>query len=83
MEISSFMLYSTSEFLFDYGILLNIQKDHLDRHGTMDGYTAAKEKLLALSAMSLVPNTMDIHTLAVRSYVSIFGPIDISRTSFV
>ncbi|TMJ25582.1 MAG: UDP-N-acetylmuramoyl-L-alanine--D-glutamate ligase [Alphaproteobacteria bacterium] len=29
------------------GILINISEDHLDRHGTMQGYAAVKERLVA------------------------------------
>ena len=32
---------------FDVAVLLNITPDHLDRHGGMDGYIAAKERIFA------------------------------------
>lgn len=57
-EVSSFMLYNTQKFQFDYGIWLNIQRDHLDWHGTMDDYVRAKKRLIDLSHLSFVWYTL-------------------------
>jgi len=35
---------------FDIAVLLNITPDHLDRHGDMDGYVAAKKRIFARQA---------------------------------
>ncbi|MEZ5648410.1 MAG: UDP-N-acetylmuramoyl-L-alanine--D-glutamate ligase [Alphaproteobacteria bacterium] len=45
LEMSSYQLDLTSSVVFDVGVLLNITPDHLDRHGDMTGYTAAKERI--------------------------------------
>jgi UDP-N-acetylmuramoylalanine--D-glutamate ligase len=45
LELSSFQLELTPSGGFDIAILLNISPDHLDRHGGMDGYIAAKRKI--------------------------------------
>ncbi|MEE9140421.1 MAG: UDP-N-acetylmuramoyl-L-alanine--D-glutamate ligase [Alphaproteobacteria bacterium] len=45
LEISSFQLDLTFSAAFDVAILLNIFADHLDRHGDMDGYVAAKRRI--------------------------------------
>ncbi|WP_417460266.1 UDP-N-acetylmuramoyl-L-alanine--D-glutamate ligase [Kordiimonas sp.] len=45
LEMSSFQLDLTQSFKADIGILLNITPDHLDRHGDLDGYVAAKQRL--------------------------------------
>lgn len=45
LEMSSFQLDLTQNFKADIGILLNITPDHLDRHGSLDGYVAAKQRL--------------------------------------
>jgi UDP-N-acetylmuramoylalanine-D-glutamate ligase len=32
---------------FDYGVLLSLAVDHLDRHGSMDDYTHAKRNIIS------------------------------------
>jgi UDP-N-acetylmuramoylalanine--D-glutamate ligase len=46
VECSSFMLYGLRDFVFDYGILLNIARDHLDWHKDFDEYQESKLTLL-------------------------------------
>lgn len=46
LEVSSYQLDLTSTLKPDVAILLNISPDHLDRHGGMDGYIAAKRRVL-------------------------------------
>jgi UDP-N-acetylmuramoylalanine--D-glutamate ligase len=46
LEVSSYQLDLTSSLKPDAAILLNISPDHLDRHGGMDGYVAAKRRVL-------------------------------------
>ncbi|MDR2519861.1 MAG: UDP-N-acetylmuramoyl-L-alanine--D-glutamate ligase [Eubacteriaceae bacterium] len=48
LEISSFQLDQTEGFHPNCAVLTNITPDHLDRHGTMENYTAAKEKVFQL-----------------------------------
>jgi UDP-N-acetylmuramoylalanine--D-glutamate ligase len=45
IEMSSYQLDLTDTIVFDAAVLLNITPDHLDRHGGMDGYIAAKERI--------------------------------------
>ena len=45
VETSSFQLESTHYFRPHISVVLNIERDHLDRHGTMDSYIAAKRKI--------------------------------------
>jgi UDP-N-acetylmuramoylalanine--D-glutamate ligase len=47
LEMSSYQLDLLDSMVFDAAILLNITPDHLDRHGGMDGYIAAKERIFA------------------------------------
>lgn len=57
VEVSSYQLDLTTSFAPDVAILTNISPDHLDRHGGMDGYVAAKARLFANlsdSAVALV-----------------------------
>lgn len=45
LEMSSYQLDLTHTVSFDSAILLNVTADHLDRHGGMDGYIAAKKRI--------------------------------------
>lgn len=45
LELSSYQLELLPEAVCDIAILLNITPDHLDRHGGMDGYIAAKTRI--------------------------------------
>jgi len=47
LELSSFQLESAGKFRPDIGLLLNLSPDHLDRHGSMQSYAAAKRMLFA------------------------------------
>ena len=46
LELSSYQLDLTSSLRPDVAIILNITPDHLDRHGDMEGYAAAKRRIL-------------------------------------
>lgn len=46
LELSSYQLDLTSSLKPDVSVLLNISPDHLDRHGGMEGYVAAKRRIL-------------------------------------
>jgi UDP-N-acetylmuramoylalanine--D-glutamate ligase len=47
LELSSFQLETAGDFKADVALLLNVTPDHLDRHGSMGGYAAAKMKIFA------------------------------------
>ena len=46
-EASSFQLEDCSAFAPEVAVLLNVEEDHLDRHGDMASYRAAKERIFA------------------------------------
>ena len=46
-ELSSFQLHWSSQLVPDVGVLLNLAEDHIDWHGSMAAYAAAKAKVLA------------------------------------
>jgi UDP-N-acetylmuramoylalanine--D-glutamate ligase len=46
LETSSYQLDLTTSLKADAAVLLNISPDHLDRHGGMEGYVAAKRRIL-------------------------------------
>ena len=54
IEVSSYQLDLTTSFAPDVAILTNISPDHLDRHGGMEGYVAAKARIFAHAGLSLV-----------------------------
>ncbi len=45
LEMSSYQLELSFMLTFEVAVLLNISPDHLDRHGSMDGYLAAKKMI--------------------------------------
>ena len=45
LELSSFQLFSTFTLNADAATVLNLTQDHLDWHGDMDAYAAAKERI--------------------------------------
>jgi UDP-N-acetylmuramoylalanine--D-glutamate ligase len=47
LEASSFQLDLITSLDFDIAVLLNVTPDHLERHGGMDGYIAAKRRIFA------------------------------------
>lgn len=47
VEMSSFQLERCPTFAPDVAVLLNLGEDHIDRHGSVAAYHAAKKKLLA------------------------------------
>ena len=47
VEVSSFQLETTDTFHPWIAVLLNLSSDHLDRHGSMEAYGAAKAKIFA------------------------------------
>ena len=54
-EVSSFQLESTLRFAPNVAVLLNITPDHIEWHGTLDAYAAAKWKVIA--NLSHTPNS--------------------------
>ncbi len=55
LELSSYQLDLTQKAGFDVAVLLNLTPDHLDRHGDMDGYIAAKRHIFRISSQQRKP----------------------------
>lgn len=49
LELSSFQIDLCSTFRPDVAVLLNLSSDHLDRHGSMENYASAKERLMEVT----------------------------------
>ena len=45
LEMSSYQLELTPSLVFNAAVMLNISPDHLSRHGGMEGYIAAKQRI--------------------------------------
>ncbi len=45
LELSSYQLELLPTAVFDVAVLLNVTADHLERHGGLDGYAAAKARI--------------------------------------
>jgi UDP-N-acetylmuramoylalanine--D-glutamate ligase len=54
-EVSSFQLEDVHETGFDVAVLLNLEPDHLDRHGTFEAYRAAKLRIFERARVAVVP----------------------------
>jgi UDP-N-acetylmuramoylalanine--D-glutamate ligase len=54
-EVSSFQLEDVDEFAPKVAILLNLEPDHLDRHGSFDAYRAAKLRVFQHAETAIVP----------------------------
>ncbi|HEY1362832.1 MAG TPA: UDP-N-acetylmuramoyl-L-alanine--D-glutamate ligase [Xanthobacteraceae bacterium] len=47
IEVSSYQIDLAPTLDPSVGVLINVSEDHLDRHGTLQGYAAVKERLVA------------------------------------
>lgn len=59
-ELSSFALEDVHAFACDVAVLLNLEPDHLDRHGTFDAYRAAKLRIFERARVQIVPRGFGI-----------------------
>ena len=80
MEMSSYQLEITVSITFDVGVLLNISADHIERHGGLDGYVAAKRMIFhRQTSPRSTPTTWrtpsktngQLHTSSVRRHVGV------------
>lgn len=64
LELSSYQLDLLPRAVFDVAVLLNITPDHLDRHGGMDGYVAAKRRIFngQSNAHTAIVGIDDVHS---------------------
>ncbi len=54
-EVSSFQLEDVEAFAPAVAVLLNLEPDHLDRHGSLEAYRAAKLRVFERAAVAVVP----------------------------
>jgi UDP-N-acetylmuramoylalanine--D-glutamate ligase len=59
-ELSSFQLEDVHELRCRVAVLLNLEPDHLDRHGTFDGYRDAKLRIFERADVAVVPHGLGL-----------------------
>ncbi len=59
-ELSSFQLEDVHEFACDVAVLLNLQPDHLDRHGSFAAYRDAKLRIFERAGAKIVPRGLGL-----------------------
>jgi UDP-N-acetylmuramoylalanine--D-glutamate ligase len=59
-ELSSFQLEDVHELELEVAVLLNLEPDHLDRHGTFERYSAAKLRIFERAHHRVVPRGMEL-----------------------
>lgn len=55
LELSSFQLETTESLVLDAATLLNVTEDHIDWHGSMARYRAAKERIFRRARVRVLP----------------------------
>jgi UDP-N-acetylmuramoylalanine--D-glutamate ligase len=59
-ELSSFQLEDVHSFACDIALLLNLEPDHLDRHGSFDAYRDAKLRIFERARTKIVPRGLGL-----------------------
>jgi UDP-N-acetylmuramoylalanine--D-glutamate ligase len=59
-ELSSFQLEDVHDLACDVAVLLNLEPDHLDRHGSFEAYRDAKLRIFERSRVQVVPRGFDL-----------------------
>lgn len=65
LELSSFQLETTASLRADAAAMLNLSEDHLDRHGSMEAYGAAKARIFANGAIQVL-NRDDARSMGMK-----------------
>jgi UDP-N-acetylmuramoylalanine--D-glutamate ligase len=59
-ELSSFQLEDVHELACDVAVLLNLEPDHVDRHGSFEAYRDAKLRIFERSRAQIVPRGLGL-----------------------
>jgi UDP-N-acetylmuramoylalanine--D-glutamate ligase len=59
-ELSSFQLEDVHELACEIAVLLNLEPDHLDRHGTFEAYRDAKLRIFERAETAIVPRGLGL-----------------------
>lgn len=74
LELSSFQLDAVQDFEPFMGTVLNLTQDHLDWHGTMAAYQAAKAKVFGKHGLLLL-NRDDVRVMALREPLAVTSDV--------
>ncbi len=77
LEMSSYMLERIGSLRFDAAVMLNLSPDHLDRHGDMAGYAAAKRAIFDRQTMGDLA-VAGVDDAASRAMAAELGAITVS-----
>jgi UDP-N-acetylmuramoylalanine--D-glutamate ligase len=69
-ELSSFQLEDVHELACEVAVLINLEPDHLDRHGTFEAYRNAKLRIFERARVEIVPRGLGLDGVE-------FGPTDL------
>ncbi|HYV14678.1 MAG TPA: UDP-N-acetylmuramoyl-L-alanine--D-glutamate ligase [Conexibacter sp.] len=78
-EASSFQLEDTTAFAPDAAVLLNLEPDHLDRHGSFVAYREAKLSVFrhqGTDAVAVVPEGLDVNVPGAARQIAFGGEAD-------
>lgn len=83
LELSSYQLDLASSLKLDVSVFLNLTPDHIDRHGDMAGYLAAKKRIFLNqdASCTAVVGVDDDHTRSVCSALMAGGPVKVVPVS--
>jgi len=75
LEVSSYQIDLSPGLVPDVSVLTNITPDHIDRHGSLDGYIAVKSRLLEQTAKDghVCIGVDDPHSAAIHTRLSANG----------
>jgi UDP-N-acetylmuramoylalanine--D-glutamate ligase len=59
-ELSSFQLEDVHELACEIAVLLNLEPDHLDRHGSFEAYRDAKVRIFERAGTKIVPRNLGL-----------------------
>jgi UDP-N-acetylmuramoylalanine--D-glutamate ligase len=59
-ELSSFQLEDVHELACEIAVLLNLEPDHLDRHGSFEAYSDAKLRIFERAGLAIVPRGLGL-----------------------
>jgi UDP-N-acetylmuramoylalanine--D-glutamate ligase len=59
-ELSSFQLEDVHELACEIAVLLNLEPDHLDRHGTFEAYRDSKLRIFERAKVAVVPRALGL-----------------------
>jgi UDP-N-acetylmuramoylalanine--D-glutamate ligase len=83
LEISSYQMDLCPSFHPNIAVLLNITPDHIDRHGTLENYAAAKERIFEGAGIGIcgVDDTLseDIYARAVKTGTRTMVAVSVTR----